>query len=74
MDSYPPSRSASRNPFRTNGVALGINVNTSRPQSTDYEATPVGPEAHAAIHIGRCALITGGASGIGLAAAKQFAR
>lgn len=46
---------------------------TSRLRASEYEGTPVGPEAHGAIHLGRCALITGAASGIGFAIAKELA-
>jgi len=72
MQSYPSSRASSRP--RNGNMPPAICTDPSGPQPSDQEATPVGPEAHPAVHIGRCALITGAASGIGLAVAKESAR
>lgn len=72
MQSYPSSRASSRVRSLSNGVSVSTALN-GRSGPTDAEATPVGPEAHAAIHVGRVALITGAASGIGFALAKELA-
>ncbi|KAG8957308.1 hypothetical protein FRC03_010276 [Tulasnella sp. 419] len=84
MQSFPPSRATSRTRTLTGGTngstngtngtngANGSGRNGSPPSR--WDTLPIGPEAHPAFHAGGCALITGGASGIGLAAAKEFAR
>ncbi|KAG8978933.1 hypothetical protein FRB94_012226 [Tulasnella sp. JGI-2019a] len=71
MQSYPSTRASSRVRSLSNGVQVSTSPIATR--KSDLESTPVGPEAHAAIHIGRCALITGAASGIGFALAKELA-
>lgn len=77
MQSYPSTRANSRVRPAANGNSNGISISTSpvhRINPTDYEATPVGEEAHPAIHVGRTALVTGAASGIGLALSKELAQ
>jgi len=75
MQSYPSTRASSRvRPVSSNGVVPSISTDpVNRLRASEYEGTPVGPEAHGAIHLGRCALITGAASGIGFAIAKELA-
>ncbi|KAG8907901.1 hypothetical protein FRB99_001761 [Tulasnella sp. 403] len=73
MQSFPSSRASSRVRSYSNGMQISTDP-AARVPPTEAEATPIGPEVHPAIHVGRVALITGAASGIGLALAKELAR